>query len=478
MKKCIFVFVVVFFSFAMLALAHNVKLPNVAGSFYPQDAKELARLVDGYIAHAPVEQASAHIDIAFVPHAGYVYSGAVAGYVFKSLLKVPYQTVIVLAPSHFFSFSGAAIWSEGFFQTPLGQIAIDADFAKQLKSKTSDIVEKPEVFDKEHSLEVQLPFIQRAFPKARIVPIVLGSPDFKVSENIALALHESIGTRTDVLVLVSTDLSHYLPYDDNNAKDAKSIKAIEELQVPGFWEGNMSGTMETCGFVPATIGIMLAKLRGLTDVKTLKHANSGDSVGDRNKVVGYASIVFSKPQQLPQGAQETLMALSRHALEDFVRHGRKATINITDPLLNQIQGAFVTLKKNGQLRGCIGNIVSETTLAHSVVNMTIAAASQDHRFKPVTPEELSEIHIEISALSVPQQVDNLESMVLGRDGVIISDANGHAGVFLPQVATDTGWSRQEFLEELCSQKAGLPRQCYLDRNVKKYIFTAEVFDEK
>lgn len=478
MKKRLLVFFVLFLSFAFVTFAQHVKLPNVSGSFYPNDSKELIRLIDGYVANASTETAVTHVDVAFVPHAGYVYSGAVAGYVYKSLTKTPYKTVVVLAPSHFYAFQGAAIWSQGSFQTPLGSIPVDQVFSKELLNKTPFIVDKPEYFEKEHALEVQLPFIQRTFPQARLVPMVLGTPDFKVSENIALSLHEIIGNRNDVLVIVSTDFSHYLPYDVNNAKDAKTLQAIQELNLQGFWDGNVSGQMEMCGFVPATIGIMLAKLRGLTDVRVLKHANSGDSAGDRERVVGYASIVFSKPQHMPQELKDVLLTLSRQTLINYVRNGHTEPLNISDPRLNQIQGAFVTLKKNGQLRGCIGNIISDTTLAQSVVNMTIAAATQDHRFDPVTSEELEDIHLEISALSVPQQVDSLASIVLGRDGVIISAADGRSGVFLPQVAIETGWSKEKFLEELCSQKAGLSRHCYKDNNVKKYIFTAEVFDEK
>ena len=473
MKKSVLVFVVLLQALSVLANADTVKGPNVAGGFYPDDPKELARLVDGYIAGASDEIDQQHVDVAIVPHAGYVYSGPVAGFVFKGLAKTPYTTVVILAPSHFFPFKGASIWSKGAFKTPLGDVPVDEDFAAGLLHRAPALVDIPKVFDQEHALEVQLPFVQSTFPKAKIVPILMGGADIKVCEQLALALNDLIGRRDDVLVLVSSDMSHYLPYDQNNARDAKTIVAIKNEDIEGFWNGNLTKDMEMCGFVPATVGMMLAKLRGLTEVKVLRHANSGDTVGDKSKVVGYASIVFIKPSGLTQAQKKTLINIARRSLQ-----GERLKEQFKDARLEQVQGAFVTLTKNGQLRGCIGNIIGQMPLTNTVANMAVAAATQDPRFPPVKPDEFKDIHIEISVLSVPKKIVSIEEIELGKDGVILFSPDGHQGVFLPQVATETGWSKEVFLSELCTQKAGLDAHCYQDPMVSKYVFTAEVFDEK
>ncbi len=477
MKKCCVVVLLLLLNVAV-GFAETIKAPNVAGGFYPQDPTELTRMVEGDVAGAIVPASMPHVEVAIVPHAGYIYSGPVAGYAFKALANTPYKTIIILAPSHYFPFKGAAIWPTGFFQTPLGNVPVDEALSAEIQSKTTVVKTMPEVFEKEHALEVQLPFIQKTFPHAKIVPILLGDADFNACEQLALTLNAIMGQRKDILVLVSSDMSHYLPYDANDAKDAQTLKAIVDEDIESFWNGNMNRTMEMCGFIPATVGMMMAKLRGLSDVVVLKHANSGDTAGDHSKVVGYASIVFLKPEGLSLTQKKTLVGLARQSLESFVKKGQRISADIKDVRLNQVQGAFVTLTKGGVLRGCIGNIIGQKPLAQTVVDMAIAAASEDPRFPPVKADELKDIHVEVSVLSIPVKINSIDQIKLGRDGVILASNNGHQGVFLPQVATETQWSKEEFLNELCTQKAGLLPQCYLDPEVDKFTFTAEVFDEK
>ncbi len=478
MKICKIVLAILVATQATCLAGLPVKQPNVAGGFYPADPQELNRMIDGYISQASDEVGDDHVDIAISPHAGYVYSGPVAGHLFKGLAKTQYKTVVVLAPSHFLPFNGIAVWAEGSFRTPLGDLSVDEEFAAGLKQKTSVLQDLPEVFDKEHALEVQLPFIMKTFPQAKIVPLILGEADLLQCQKLAAALNEQIKDRRDVLVLISSDFSHYLPYDENNARDERTLKAIQNEDIESFWKGNLSREMEMCGFIPATVGLMLAKLRGLSTVKILKRENSGDTAKDKSRVVGYAAVVFLKPQGLTQGQKKELLGLARRSLEDFVRTGRTFAAEANDARLNEIQGAFVTLTKSGQLRGCIGNIIGQKALSQTVVDMAKAAASEDPRFTPVLPNELKYIHVEVSVLSVPQRVDDIDQIKLGRDGVIISSADGHQGVFLPQVASETGWDKEKFLSELCVQKAGLDESCYKDPRVSKYVFTAEVFGEE
>ena len=463
------------------AFAQGLKAPNVAGAFYALDAQALRKDVDAYLTAASVSPAPGDINLAIVPHAGYVYSASTAAYVFKALEKHSYTTIVIIGASHYYRFPQAAIWPQGSFATPLGDIPVDEEFARDLMQKTPVLDAKLEVFNQEHSVEVQIPFIQRVWPQAKIVPILLGTPDAGVCEKLALALHQTMGSRKDVLVLVSTDLSHYLNEQENDAKDAMTLAALQKGDIGGFWDGNLHETMQMCGFTAVTTAMMLAKLRG-EEPQLLRHANSALASGDRSRVVGYAALIYNQARardQLNETQRRALVTLARRAVETVVRTGQRAALDITDPVLLKKQGAFVTLRKNGELRGCIGHIIGIQPLAKTVLDVAISAAKEDPRFQPVREEELEKIDLEVSVLSPPKRVSSAQEIQLGRDGVIVVSSSGeHQGVFLPQVAEETGWSKEEFLGQLCQQKAGLPATCYEDPQVQLYTFTAEVFGEK
>lgn len=454
------------------------KSPNVAGGFYPADPQELADQVAGLLSSLPDSPANHSVQIAISPHAGYVYSGSVAAHTFKSLAKNKYSTIVVVAPSHYYPFNGASLWPKGGFQTPLGTLNVDSVFADALLKETSVVKELPEVFNQEHALEVELPFIQKTFGDVKIVPLLMGQPDFRTCEELALALHKIIGAREDVLVLLSSDMSHYHAYDFANTMDARTLEVIKDGDIEGFWKGMMSKDLEMCGFVPVAVGMILARLRGDSIAEVLKYANSGDTAGDKARVVGYGSIIFHKPEALSRAEQEQLVSLARRTIEGFVRTGQVVDVGGFSDRLTQIQGAFVTITKNGQLRGCIGSIIGQEPLAKTVRDMSIAAATKDPRFTPVSVDELESIDVEVSVLSVPRRIKDSSEIVLGRDGVIVSDGGEHQGVFLPQVAKETGWTKEEFLNELCIQKAGLAADAWRDPKTLLYTFTAEVFGEK
>jgi MEMO1 family protein len=453
----------------------SLKPSNVAGGFYSDDPKVLSADIDHFLSSADVSPRKA--SIAIVPHAGYLYSGQVAAHTFKALSQNTYNTIVVIAPSHFHPFDGAAIWPKGGFQTPLGTVAIDEKFSDKLL-KTSTVKNLPDAFAKEHALEVELPFIQKVFPKAKLVALVMGQPDSKTCGNLAGALHEIIGQRDDVLVLISSDLSHYHPYTQAQTIDQGTLGAIKLMDIEGVWSGVINQKMEMCGFVPAIVGMMLAKLQGNDQVEILKYANSGDTTGEKAKVVGYAAVLFYKSPEFSKAQKGFLVRVARENIETFLKKGKTANIKTTDARLNRVQGAFVTIHKDGQLRGCIGNVIGQKPLVDVVADMAIAAAVQDPRFPPVTVEELKDIDVEVSVLSIPKPTTDIASIELGRDGVILSDKHNHQGIFLPQVATETKWSKDEFLSQLCQQKAELPPDCYKRPDVSLYTFTAEVFGEK
>lgn len=467
-----------------------IKEPNVAGGFYSADPKELSDSIDYYEQSTGPVPTDRKVLIAISPHAGYPYSGPVAAYAYKAISRNHYKTIVVIGPSHFHAFEGISIWPKGAFKTPLGVIPVDEDFAQALlKENTAEFHVLPEIFSPEHSIEVELPFLQKTFDNVRIVPILMGDPDPQVCRDLAVALDKLIGTRDDVLILISSDMSHYYTYDVANQMDALSLKAIQEIDPKKFFEGCISRKMEMCGFVPVTTALLFAKLRGIKHVEVLKHANSGDTSGDKSRVVGYSSVIFysdllgqadppdEESRVLNPAQKKELLKIARNSIESFVKTGKAPDINTKDARLNEIQGAFVTITKHGALRGCIGNIIGQEPLYETVRDMAVAAASQDPRFSPLTAAELKDIDVEISVLSKPRSVKDASEIQLGKHGVIVSK-DGHQGVFLPQVATETGWSKEEFLAQLCSQKAGLPAEAWKDPDTALYVFTADVFSEK
>jgi AmmeMemoRadiSam system protein B/AmmeMemoRadiSam system protein A len=492
----------------MAAGDQNIKTPNVSGQFYTANPKRLSEEIDGFMQKAPVHPREKHIDIVVAPHAGYMYSGGVAAYGFKAASHNPYKTVIILAPSHYVGFDGISIWDEGAFQTPLGTVEVDAPMARQLIAGDEKFYYAPQAFAREHSLEVEIPFLQKTFQNFRIVPVIMGQPGYPLLEKFAAVLHETIGSRKDVLIVVSTDLSHY--HDDAMARqmDQRTLGAIQGLKTEEIWNARRSGMMEMCGVVPVTAALLYAKEKGLSHVEVLRYANSGDVTGDKDRVVGYASIIISgneageiqkKAQEegqiptlvvrdsakqkasegsLTSGQKKRLLKIARDTIYEYVQKGHVLDIEENDPRLLREEGAFVTIHKSGHLRGCIGNILGRGPLYLTVRDMAISSATKDPRFRPVTPQELDTIDVEVSVLSRPRLVQNADEIILGKHGVIISQGTSHQGLFLPQVATGTGWTKEEFLSQLCVQKAGLPPEAWKNPKTRIEIFTAEVFAEK
>jgi MEMO1 family protein len=463
----------------------NIKQPNVSGQFYPGRADELNRFIEQSTATAAGVPQDKRVQVLISPHAGYVYSGGVAAYGYKAVAGRSYSTIVLVGPSHYHDFPGVAIWPKGKFQTPLGTIDVDEDFAARLMKKAPQVQNLPEAFTPEHSLEVQLPFLQKDFKDAKIVPLLMGRPDYETTRTLANALHEIVGKRDDVLVVISTDLSHYHSYDVAVEMDKYANDSIVAKDVQTIWRENMTrAKMEMCGFTAVLVGLHYAQARQLESAQLLHYANSGDVSGDKSRVVGYSSIIFfEKDAQAASGAlnkeqKKILLQTARRTVEAFVKD--KKTIDVQDPdaRLSQQEGAFVTITKHGELRGCIGHIIGDQPLIKTVRDMAIAAASQDPRFAPVKAEELKDIEVEVSVLSKPQKISDPAQIKLGTHGVIISRGPFNKGVFLPQVATETGWGLEQFMGELCSQKAGLPRDCWKDPKTTVETFTADVFSEK
>ncbi|MBF0494623.1 MAG: AmmeMemoRadiSam system protein A, partial [Candidatus Omnitrophica bacterium] len=328
--------------------------------------------------------------------------------------------------------------------------------------------------------------IRKDNPSAEIVLIVIGRQTYDNITIVGNVLYEVLKDRENFVIVASTDMSHYLPYDDAVKKDNLTIEALKKNNVQYFLRDCYNNDFDTmCGFGAVSAVMLACKQLGAGEVNVLHYANSGDTYGDKRGVVGYVSAAFVKEEIMPkpesmftETQRKTLLKIARSTISEYLRTGKKPDIAVTDPLLNEHMGAFVTLHEGGELRGCIGNLVGTQALALTVRDMAVEAAVDDPRFPPVPSlDELKNINIEISALSPMRRITNIDEIVMGKHGVVIKKGF-RSGVFLPQVATETGWDKETFMNTLCTQKAGLPADAWKKGDCEIYIFTAEVFGEK
>ena len=457
------------------------------------DAAELARRIDKMLA-AAAAPASAEAPLAVVsPHAGYVYSGPIAAYAYRAVQGQAYDTVVVLGPSHRDAFTGLSVYDTTRFDTPLGQIPCDRELIGRLIGAHPNIGYRPSAHRDEHSLEVQVPFLQRALAGFKIVMVVVGGRDPEAELTLVTALAD-YARRKRLLVVASSDLSHYHGYSEANRLDAVALQSIEALDTAALVKDIRSERCEACGILPVLIAMDYAKRMGAHEGVLLKHANSGDTAGPKDQVVGYAALAFWRDGdrggkgggktshqgpdaaggRLDAAARTELLGIARRAIEGAVRGSRAPEATSSNAALQTPQGAFVTITIGGQLRGCIGTFREDTPLFRTVAQMAVAAAREDPRFPPLTESELPGIHVEISALTPMKPVADVNEIEVGRHGLYIT-RGFNSGVLLPQVATEYGWDRATFLEQTC-RKAGLPKDAWKE-GAKILSFEAEVFGE-
>lgn len=455
----------------------DVRKSVIAGSWYPGRKKELAAMVDGFLNNAKLEDVG-KIKALIAPHAGYIYSGQVAAFSYKQIKDEggKYKKVIILAPTHHVSFRGASIVDKTHYQTPLGDVKI-SEVVNVMKGESKLIFSIPEVDAREHSLEIQLPFLQRVLKEFEIIPLVVGQLSESDRKEIADLIIKHLDDET--LIVASTDLSHYHPYDSAVEMDTECIDSIISLDIPKA-EG-----CEMCGLNPVLITMIVAKKLNLK-TKLLKYANSGDVTGDMSGVVGYAAIAFyteealSNPGNLSSSEKRYLLKLARDSIEDYVRGRKVIEPRIEDDSLKENLGVFVTLEKNCQLRGCIGHIRAIQPLYLDVRDNAINAAFNDPRFRPVSEEELDKIEIEVSVLTEPELIranspeEYLENIQEGIDGIII-EYSGRSATYLPQVWKQLP-DKEKFLGSLCN-KAGLKSNCWREKGVKIYRYKVQAFKE-
>ena len=459
----------------------DIQKPVVAGKFYPGESVLLAGQIGKYLNDAKPEAVKGDIIALISPHAGYVYSGPVAAFGYKAISGRKYDTVVIIGLSHHVLFDGVAYLEKDFYRTPIGDVPIDLEFIRRLaKAEKDTLCKNPQAYEEEHSAEVEIPFLQASIKDFKIVVLLMGRPDYAICSKLARGLVKIIKeSGKKVLIVASTDLSHKFQYDDAAAKDRVTLSELLNFNARRFAEKVSEGECELCGSAPVITALIAGKELGADKIQVLKYANSGDTAGDKSRVVGYASVVIYKEEagMLNSEQKKKLLNIARKTVESYVRNRKIPEFNETDLGLLSQEGAFVTLHKKGELRGCIGNIIGTQPLWLTVRDMAIESSMRDPRFEPVAPDELKDIRIEISVLSQPKRVRDVNEIKMGTHGVIVKRGL-NSGVFLPQVATETGWSRDEFLSNLCAHKAGLPADAWKDKKTELYIFTAQVFGEE
>ena len=475
-----------------------VRPATQANRFYTGDAKELSEEVDSLLALHRGETEYRDVAALIVPHAGYYFSGNVAAAAYMAVPKdKQYKRIFLLGPSHHEWLDGASVNTEAdYYATPLGQVKVDRETTVALMAADSVFRYEPKAHDREHCLEVQLPFLQRRFGNGKstqtsedsvppIVPIIISTNDFQKLKRIAEALKPYLTDEN--LFIVSSDFSHYPKYEDACKVDALTGKAVESGDVEQFIaaleENARSGVLglstSACGEL--AIVTLLMMIDSTYEVKHLMYQNSGDAdESDHSRVVGYHAFAIVRNGQTRTDADFSLSDEEKRMLKEIAMTSIKDSldgkpISHHSPLTSHLSekcGAFVSLHKHGRLRGCIGHFGEDMPLHEIVAEMARAAAFEDPRFMPVTADELADIDIEISVLTPMRRIQSLDEFELHRHGIYIRKGY-RSGTYLPQVADEVNWTKEEFVSHCAQDKAGIGWDGWKDAEL--YVYEAIVF---
>ncbi len=481
----------------VLAAAGDVRPYLNTGPWYPSDPAQLQRMLDVFFNEPPPPEQGIAVRAIVAPHAGFQYSGRCAARAYRAIPPTQdIRRVILLGSSHRSGFYGACVDDHDAWATPLGAVAVDGDACRALARDRLFRTDRG-VMRHEHALENQLPFLQQALAgrEYRIIPILFGSLKNSDFSRMASAIRPLIDGRT--LVVASSDLTHYgadfgyTPFHRDLAANLEKldkgfIEPVLDLDFKRYFAYREKTAITACGFVPIGVLIRLFEKKGCR-TSLAAYYRSGDLSGDYSTSVSYASLLFTEaataaeaPDSLDRGEQRLLLELARSVLRGRFQ-GQPAPAGLEErfsgrPRLLRKSGVFVTLRKRGELRGCIGSIVGVEPLCRGVAANALNAAFADPRFPPLAERELDGVEIEISVMTPLLPVTDYRAIRLGTDGVVIRDGDAQA-VFLPQVATETGWNLDEFLGRLC-RKAGLERDAYRRSPAMKFFtFQAQVFSE-
>lgn len=472
-----------------LSQNEHVRKAAFAGTFYPGSESALKRQLQELF-----EEANKKIDTKkplkalIAPHAGFVFSGKVAASAYNQIPEgANYQRVFVLASSHSYHFNGAAVYSRGNYSTPLGRIETDVETAEHLIQNSAWFKDKPEVHVNEHSLEVQLPFLQYKLKNNfKLVPIIIGTNEVQICRNIAESLKPYLIPEN--LFVVSTDLSHYPAYSDAKMVDGNTLNAITKNNVPTLLDvldTNASKGIENlatslCGWTSVITLLYMIEKQDVS-IEKIDYQNSGDSkkYGDKERVVGYGALAVYDNEDLFFISSEEKQILLKTARESIVNSFEKSkrkshSTGKLKGILGKEAGAFVSIYINKKLRGCIGGFAREGNPLLELVQQMAVSAASDRRFDPVKKEELENMNLEISVLSPLKKIDSIDEIELGKHGIYIKKGM-FSGTFLPQVATKTGWNLAEFLGKCSRDKAGIGWDGWKTADI--FVYEAEILKD-
>ena len=477
----------------MMTSCNEQKTPVVrpatqANRFYTGNPEELSQEVDSFLALHSSRTTYQNVAALIVPHAGYYFSGNVAASAYMTLNpKKSYKRIFLLGPSHHEWLNGASVNSKvDYYATPLGNVKVDRETAQQLIDADSVFSYKAAAHAQEHCLEVQLPFLQRRLDEVPpIVPIIISTNDYSKLKRMAEMLRPYF--TDDNLFIISSDFSHYPSYEDAYEVDTKTGKAIETGDVEQLIatiennadSGKRNLATSACGEFP--IITLMLMLNHNYEIKHLMYQNSGDIDNhDHSRVVGYHAFAFLRKQisetefTLTDADKKQLKEIALQSIKDSLdsKPIARPTLHSQLSILNSKCGAFVSLHKYGRLRGCIGHFGEDYPLHEIVAEMARAAAFEDPRFTPVTREELDDIAIEISVLTPMRRIQSIDEFELHRHGIYIRKGF-RSGTFLPQVADEVNWTKEEFIGHCSQDKAGLGWDGW--RDAELYVYEAIVF---
>jgi len=465
------------------------RMPAVAGTFYPAAPTVLKNQISTLFEKA-TRVPETDVAALIVPHAGYAFSGQVAASAYAKLNRqARYKNIFIIGPSHRKYFEGVSIYPKGQYVTPLGKASINEETASMLIEKHAFIYYDEAADQAEHSLEVQLPFLQYwLYTDFKIVPIIIGCDRSHLCHKLAEALKPWFNSEN--LFVISSDFSHYPPYDIACKTDEETADAIltnNNIRLKTCCDKNSNSLSKNlltglCGAAAVETLLHLTVNNKKIAFEKIVYKNSGDiPSGDKNRVVGYWAIAINrinKSLNITEADKSALLNIARDSLlKYFKKRKRKGDAADTEhsATLKRHCGVFVTLKKQGELRGCIGKFSPKDALYQTVSEMTIAAATRDLRFNPVTPDELDQLEIEISVLTPLEMITSIDQIQLGKHGIFIRKGVS-SGTYLPQVALDTNWTKEEFLGHCARDKAGIGWNGW--KNGELYTYEAIAFCEK
>ncbi len=430
-----------------------IRNPVVAGQFYPESPSQLKAMIEGLVDKKAIKEEVIGL---VSPHAGYIYSGPVAGAVI-SRIKFK-DTFVILGPNHTGSGKPLSIMTQGVWKTPLGEVEIDSELGKQILATSGHLQEDNTAHLHEHSIEVQLPFLQYFKSDIKFVPIILaystGATYKEIGKNIAKAIKD---LNKEVVILASSDMTHYEPQETAQRKDNQAIEAILALNEDELLKRVDELNISMCGYAPTVSLISAAKELGAKTAELVRYQTSGDITGDYSSVVGYAGIIISAIEMHP------LVRLAKKTVETYIKEGKTPQPEELTPEMKERAGVFVSIHKLGELRGCIGTFEpTQKNVAKEIIANAIGSATRDPRFPPVTPSELKDLTYSVDVLTAPEPVESKDQLDPKKYGVIV-ECGMRRGLLLPDLE---GVNTADYQIDICRQKAGIAP----DEPIKLYRF--------